>query len=121
MKQSFFLIIVGLLLPVISIAQVNKKATYEITGELRGLNNDSIILFINNYDDNGLRQKPDTVVTVAHNNKFYFKGEVARPSNAWVVIGGGKSRHSFSIFIEKGKIKISGKADSLDNILKSSY
>jgi len=116
MKQSFFLIIVGLLLPVISIAQGDKKATYEIIGELRGLNNDSIILFINNYDDNGLRQKPDTVITVAHKNKFYFKGEVTRSSNAYVVTGGIKSRHSFSIFIEKGKIKISGKADSLDNI-----
>lgn len=103
-------------MPVISIAQGDKKATYEIIGELRGLNNDSIILFINNYDDNGLRQKPDTVITVAHKNKFYFKGEVTRSSNAYVVTGGVKSRHSFSIFIEKGKIKISGNADSLDNI-----
>ena len=116
MKQSFFLIIVGLLLPVISIAQGNKKATYEIIGELRGLNNDSIILFINNYDDNGLRQKPDTVITVAHKNKFYFKGEVVKPGNAIGVIGSVKSRRSFSIFIEKGKIKISGTVDSLDNI-----
>lgn len=116
MKQSFFLIIVGLLLPVISIAQGNKKATYEIIGELRGLNNDSIILFINNYDDNGLRQKPDTVITVAHKNKFYFKGEVVKPGNARGVIGSVKSRRSFSIFIEKGKIKISGTVDSLDNI-----
>ena len=116
MKQSFFLIIVGLLLPVISIAQGNKKATYEIIGELRGLNNDSIILFINNYDDNGLRQKPDTVITVAHKNKFYFKGEVVKPGNAIGVIGSVKSRRSFSIFIEKGKIKISGTVDSLHNI-----
>lgn len=116
MKQSFFLIIVGLLLPVISIAQGNKKATYEIIGELRGLNNDSIILFINNYDDNGLRQKPDTVITVAHKNKFYFKGEVVKPGNARGVIGSVKSRRSFSIFIEKGIIKISGTVDSLDNI-----
>ncbi len=117
MKKLFFLIIVGLLLSAISIAQVNKKATYEITGELRGLNNDSIILFINNYDGNGLRQQPDTVVTVAHNNKFYFKGEVAKPSYARGVIRSVKSRRSFSLFIEKGKIKISGTVDSLDNII----
>lgn len=117
MKKLFFLIIVGLLLSAISIAQVNKKATYEITGELRGLNKDSVILFINNYDDNGLRQQPDTVVTVAHNNKFYFKGETANPSNARGVIGSVKSRRSFSLFIEKGKIKVSGTVDSLDNII----
>lgn len=117
MKKLFFLIIVGLLLSAISIAQVNKKATYEITGELRGLNNDSVILFINNYNGNGLRQQPDTVVTVAHNNKFYFKGETANPSNARGVIGSVKSRRSFSLFIEKGKIKVSGTVDSLDNII----
>lgn len=117
MKKLFFLIIVGLLLSAISIAQVNKKATYEITGELRGLNKDSVILFINNYNGNGLRQQPDTVVTVAHNNKFYFKGETANPSNARGVIGSVKSRRSFSLFIEKGKIKVSGTVDSLDNII----
>lgn len=117
MKKLFFLIIVGLLLSAISIAQVNKKAAYEITGELRGLNNDSVILFINNYDGNGLRQQPDTVVTVAHNNKFYFKGETANPSNAMGVIGSVKSRRVFSLFIEKGKIKVSGTVDSLGNII----
>ena len=116
MKKLFFLIIVGLLLSAISIAQGNKKAAYEITGELRGLNNDSVILFINNYDGNGLRQQLDTIITVAKKNKFYFKGKIANPSNARVLIGGVKSRRSFSLFIEKGKIKISGTVDSLDNI-----
>jgi len=117
MKQSYFLIIVGLLLSVISIAQGNKKATYEITGELRGLNNDSVIFVINNYDDNGLRQKPDTLITLANKNKFYFKGEVAKPNNASVITGSVKSRNSFSLFIEKGRIKISGTVDSLDNVM----
>ena len=116
MKQSFCLIIAGLLLPAISIAQGNKKATYEIAGDLRGLNNDSVILFINNYDENGRRQKPDTLITVANKNKFYFKGEATKSRNASGVTGGFKSRRSFSLFIEKGKIKISGTVDSLDNI-----
>ena len=119
MKQSFCLIIAGLLLPAISIAQGNKKATYEIAGDLRGLNNDSVILFINNYDENGRRQKPDTLITVANKNKFYFNGEATKSRNASGVTGGFKSRRSFSLFIEKGKIKISGTVDSLDNIAVS--
>jgi peroxiredoxin len=111
-----FLILPCMLLPLISFSQQQKKINYEINGEIRGLNNDSMILFVNNYDDNGNRLKPDTIITVANNNKFNISGTLAGPRNVWALIGGFKTNKSFSFFLEKGHIKINGEKESPDNI-----
>jgi peroxiredoxin len=60
--------------------------------------------------------RPDTVITVASNNKFYISGKLAGARNVWALIGGFKTNKSFSFFLEKGHIKINGDKEFPDNI-----
>lgn len=92
------------------------KIKFRIQGEIKGLNNDSVILFAANYDENGVRIKRDTFITTAINDHFFIEGSTAGTPNVWALLGGYRSSKSFSFFIEKGIIKIKGVVDSLDNI-----
>lgn len=112
MKKPF-IILISFFTTLSSVAQ--KEFTYKIQGIISGLNNDSAILLIRNYDKNGTL-KSDSVFTVAKNNQFYFTGKIDAVYDASIRLGGINSRKGFSLFIERGSIKVNGKIDSLDYV-----
>jgi peroxiredoxin len=88
---------------------------YQVSGVIRGLKNDSLIVFIRNYD-NPEKVKIDTVITVAKDDAFSFKGKNDRIRDAYVIVGGFRARKNFTFFIEKGSIHIDGDVSDVDNI-----
>lgn len=93
-----------------------KDINYTISGDIPGLKNDSIILVISNFDSKTNITHFDTFFTVARNDKFFFKGMIARPSKAFINLGGIQSRKGLHLFIEGGTINIKGNIDSLSDI-----
>lgn len=85
-----------------------------MSGNIRGLGNDSVALSITRHDGDGKRIGADTLLTKASNDRFSLKGTVPKPTFAWAQTGGLKSRKGFSFFLEKGKIIIEGNVDSLE-------
>lgn len=118
MKKSILLaVFAASLLPVLSFSQKNDNSgNYIITGNIKGLGSDSVIILINNYDQNGNRIKPDTLITKAREDKFQFKGRAISTKNVWATLGSYRSRQNFSFYLEKGTIIINGKTDALDEI-----
>jgi peroxiredoxin len=83
---------------------------YSIEGDIRGLKNDSVIIF----ERKGVER--DTHFVQAVEGKFFLKGTISQPSNAYVVLGGLRSGKNFSFFLEPGKISMKGQIDSLDDV-----
>ncbi len=110
-------IMAACIFPLSSFSQQNDNTgAYIITGNIKGLGSDSVIIIINNYDQNGKRLKPDTMISKAKEDKFQFTGKIGSTVNAWANTRGFKSRKNFSFYLEKGTIIINGYIDALDEI-----
>lgn len=92
-----------------------KSIKFTIDGELRGLKNDSVFLYTTWLNPKDKTLKTDTFTTVAKNGKFTIKGETQEVSNAYMTLD-KKGRKNFSFFIENGKIRVRGNADSTEKI-----
>jgi peroxiredoxin len=107
LQLSLCLLISGLQFPVFS----QKTFTYEITGELKGLKNDTLYLSIMSGKDGGA---PERILIAGKNDKFSYTGEADRPILVWAQTTLKRGDNgNFTFFIEKGKIKIQGKNDDL--------
>ncbi|HEY0677848.1 MAG TPA: TlpA disulfide reductase family protein [Chitinophagaceae bacterium] len=97
-------------------AQQSQGGPFEVNGFIRGMNNDSLVIFISNFDKSGKQKPADTIITRAVNDRFSFKGNIQKPTLVWAQVGGLKSRRSFSFFLEKGNIIIEGSVEKLDEV-----
>ncbi len=113
-KNILFLLLVLCLLPFTSFAQQNN---YTISGNIKGVGNDSVIIIINNYDADGKILNQDTLIAIAKEGQFYFKGKANSTKDGRAIVGGFKSRNSFSFYLEPGKIKIEGEKNALSDLL----
>jgi peroxiredoxin len=113
--RSFILLLAGGLLSTCCFSQEKSKNPYEIKGTIKGLNNDSLIVFIRQYEKNGVN-KTDTIITTGKNDAFSIKGNTDVVHDAAVMIGGFKARKSFTVFIEQGVTVVNGHRDSLDYV-----
>lgn len=113
---AYILLLTGGLLSTCCFSQKKSGNSFEIKGNIRGLKNDSLVVFVNNYDNNGARKPADTIIITAKNDVFNLKGTTSSARNAWANVGGFKSRKSFSFFLEKGTIEITGNIDSLNEV-----
>ncbi|MEO5947705.1 MAG: AhpC/TSA family protein [Chitinophagaceae bacterium] len=105
-------------LPLLSFSQQKGSYDFTITGNIKGLGNDSVIIYVRNYDKAG-ELKIDTLITIGKSDKFFIKGHTDAVHDAVVIIGGFKARKSFTLFTEKGNINVKGHKDSLDYVLIS--
>lgn len=112
----YILLFGGSLLSLPCFSQGSGEQSFTIKGHIKGLKNDSIILFINNQDKDGNRKEPDTIITTAKDDVFNIKGTTFAVRNVWAYAGGFKSRRSFSFYLEKGTTIIEGNVDSLSNL-----
>lgn len=92
------------------------NVSYTITGNIAGLKNDSVFLYINPNAKGGLIIHRDTLSTVAHNGDFILQGNAEMPALGIIKFGSIHSRKGFSLFLENGKIKVSGDIDSLEKM-----
>ncbi|MDB5231560.1 MAG: resA 8 [Chitinophagaceae bacterium] len=104
----------AVLLPSVVYSQQNNRIKFQVKYNIRGMVNDSLVIFINDYDQDGLRLKTDTIIT-SPGKELSVKANW-RSKLVWAQLGGLRSRKSFSFFIENGKIDIKGDIDSLDNL-----
>ena len=102
-------------LPLFSFSQQKGGYDFTITGNLKRLGNDSVIIYVRNYDKGG-ELKIDTLITIGKNDKFFVKGHTDAVHDAAVMIGGFRARKSFTLFTEKGNINVNGHRDSLDYV-----
>jgi peroxiredoxin len=93
-----------------SVGQVPKKTAYEINGSIKGLTNEKVYLIVRPADD---RRKYDTLVTKSIGDKFKFAGDIQQQRMAELYIGNVRSTKNAYFYLEPGKIKIKGNADSL--------
>lgn len=107
------IVFIGILLPFYSFSQ--DIVNFQMSFHVKGLRTDSVIMFVNHYDKNGARLKLDTFINIAGNDRV-LRGSLKEGTDVWVQLGGFKSRKSFSFFVEKGEINITGNIDSLDNL-----
>ena len=114
-KIAVLLVLFLNMVPVFSSSQ-QKEGKYTISGNIKGLGNDSVYITINNTDKNGNRLKPETMVVKAKDDHFILKGKTVSTKNAWGAIGGPNTRKNFSFYLEPGDIKINGQIDALDNL-----
>lgn len=115
---AYILLLAGGLLPVCCFSQGNGNNAFEIKGNIKGLKNDSVIVYIRKYDKNGVL-KADTIITTGKNDEFIIKGRSDTVRDAAVMIGGFRARKSFTVFIEKGVTVVHGHRDSLDYVTLS--
>jgi len=96
------------------VCHANGQATagkYAIIGDIKGLNNDTVIMSIRSTNANGFRA--DT--TIAKDDKFRFTGRATiRESDAFVMVKKAGLDFSFSLFLEKGNIDVKGDINSTD-------
>lgn len=104
----------GLLASLLANAQTGKQNGFAMAGCIRGLKNDSVIVFGTHYDKNGKRLAADTLITTAANDRFVLKGAVPKPQFVWLQAGGFKSHRTSSLFLENGNITVDGNVDSMD-------
>lgn len=115
-KNSIALLGISILLSAACFAQ--QGFDYQVKGNIRGLKNDSVIIYIRKYDKAGVF-KTDTIVTTGKNDEFSIRGHSDGVYDAAAMIGGFRARKSFTLFIEKGIIHVSGHRDSLDYVTLS--
>lgn len=101
---------------VFSLMGNSQDNVYRISGNVEGLQNDSVVLYINHFDKNGKRTKADTLVTKADKGAFNFSGKVPTAQLAWINYGGLRTRKSTSFFLEPGNIAIAGNLEQADKI-----
>jgi thiol-disulfide isomerase/thioredoxin len=83
---------------------------YEISGEIKGLKNDTLYLSTMSGDANN----PQRILIAGNNDKLSYKGMADRPSVMWAQTTAKRSTNgNFTFFIEKGKIKIEGTNEEL--------
>lgn len=86
---------------------------YEITGEIKGLNNDTLYLSVMSGD----AKISETILIAGNNDKLSFKGVANRPSVVWAQTTAMRSTNgNFTFFIENGKIRIEGTNKDLTQI-----
>ncbi|MEJ2884605.1 TlpA disulfide reductase family protein [Pedobacter sp. GR22-6] len=110
MKNFCHLLTCLLLVSMGSVAQVQKKAVYEINGSIKGLNNEKVYLLVRPSDE-GI--KYDTLVTKGIGDKFKFAGTIQKLRFVELYIGDIRSRKNAYFYLEPGKIQIKGNIDSL--------
>ena len=114
-KVAYLQLLLLGLLPLFSFAQKKGGNDFTITGNIKGLGNDSVIIYVRNYDKREVL-KIDTLITVGKNDNFFIKGHSDAVHDAAVMIGGFRAKKSFTLFTEKGNIKVNGHRDSLDYV-----
>jgi peroxiredoxin len=92
-----------------------KDFAYSINGNIKGLGDDSIVLFIRRITPSGLLQI-DTLATKSKGDRFMINSRNKSINDAQIGFGGLNSRKRVNLFIEQGTIEISGDAAFLDNI-----
>ncbi|HEY6956801.1 MAG TPA: TlpA disulfide reductase family protein [Flavisolibacter sp.] len=115
-KQLVTLLVMLSLLPRVLLSQSKGANDYEIFGNLVGLGGDSVTIFVSHYNDSGRRLSVDTVATKAQEGRFYLKGRIDQPKFVWLQFGDPRKRKSGSVFLEHGRIYVSGNIDSTDDI-----
>jgi peroxiredoxin len=107
MKHIFLLI--GLVFT--GMCQAQAPFDYEITGRIRGLENDSLVLSVM-AGEPGLQR--ETIILEGENDQFFYKGKAGKIAIVWAQLGTKRNKYgNFTFFLEKGKIIISGNRDSL--------
>ena len=114
----YILLLAGGLLSTSCFSQGKSDNVFVIKGNIKGLKNDSVIVYIRDYDKNGVI-KADTIITTGKNDEFSIRGRCDEVRDAAVMIGGVKARKSFTVFIEKGVTVVNGHRDSLDYVTLS--
>lgn len=83
---------------------------YEIKGEIKGLQNDT--LYLNIMFSNS--KKSEQIKIAASNDKFSYKGQANIPAIVWAQTTAKRSDNgNFTFFIEDGKIEIEGNNEDL--------
>jgi peroxiredoxin/TolA-binding protein len=95
-------------------ASAQKPVRYNITGDIKGLNKDTIIMSVR-MDKKVFRS--DTTIT--KQGRFHFTGHVPKPAGAFLSVKKKGLDMSFSLFLESGKISIKGNADSSSEVIIS--
>ena len=111
-RMTAFLPLTMVMLPLFTFSQSTAKS-FEINGIIRGLNNNTVAIMLARYDPHGKRIDMDTLITKAENNRFTLKGMASKSNMVSLQLGGLRSRKSIPLFIEEGRIMISGNMDSL--------
>ncbi|MDZ4807655.1 MAG: TlpA disulfide reductase family protein [Bacteroidota bacterium] len=112
-KIAYLQLLLLAVLPLLSFSQQKGGYDFTITGNIKGLGNDSVIIYVRNYYKGG-ELKIDTLITIGKSDKFFIKGHTDAVHDAAVMIGGFRARKSFTLFTEKGNINVKGHRDSLD-------
>lgn len=118
MKHKAIFISSILLLNIIACTCIGQDSfKYAIKGDIQGLKNDSVILFIRHSGNFDEGTGVDTMFTTGENDNFSFNGQLGQPAIAYVMVGGMKAYYdNFIFFIEKGEILIKGNRDSLNRL-----
>ena len=98
------------------LGHTQKNFAYEISGNIEGMKDDTLFLFINSGASQKNKGRTDTFLVPATNNKFYVTGRHPRLALVWAQIGRKRGAGSFTFFIEEGKIQIEGNAASVEKI-----
>jgi peroxiredoxin len=115
MKIKWLLVFAACVITAACPGQGRKAELFQIDGYIRGLGNDSLLMFISNVKNADRSTAADTLVVVGYKDRFSIQG-AAIPQLVWVRIGGRRSVSNFSFFLEQGRITINGAKDSSDNI-----
>ncbi|WP_162850089.1 TlpA disulfide reductase family protein [Sphingobacterium yanglingense] len=92
-----------------AVAQMPKPASFKITGNIKGLQNEQVAVVIHNQ----IANKVDTLVAKSKGGKFLLKGKTQGTDFVNIYFGDMASRKMAYFYIEPGNINISGNMDSL--------
>lgn len=94
-------------------AQKSKEGNYQISGQIKGLNNSKVYIIV--YKD-GVNEKIDTLTTTSIGEKFELKGSTDKSRFVQLHLGEINPRKTSYFYLEPGKIKITGDVDLPDEI-----
>ncbi|WP_286779290.1 MULTISPECIES: TlpA disulfide reductase family protein [Sphingobacterium] len=94
-------------------AQKSKGGNYQISGQIKGLNNSKVFIIV--YKD-GANEKIDTLTTTSVGGKFELKGSTDKSRFVHLHFGEINPRKNSYFYLEPGKIKITGNVDLPDEI-----
>lgn len=95
-----------------AIAQVSGTSPYAVTGNIKGLNSDSVFVVFRNNQSNKL----DTLSAVSSKDKFEFKGTTSGQNFVNLFFGNIGARKMTYFYLEPGNINITGNIDSLNYV-----
>ena len=87
-----------------------------ISGNLKGLNGDSIVLYAWEYNAASRLNRVDTFYMVTKKDAVSFTGNVSTDRSARLVIGGLRGRNGIDFFLQPGHIRIEGDIQELEKI-----